>query len=138
MKKLKLLTETKFPKKISSTPLDLNINGVEKNKCTNNAKIIVENNTTLDIKYIEGFMIFNQNGIDRAVPHAWNFLDGKYFDVSADLINTNSSESNYTLQYFPFFERELKDLPLVITNILPFTAEFSKYAIDAKNKYPIK
>ncbi len=137
MKKLKLLNKKVFPKKIKKIPEQLILKGIQANRCTNNSKIIIENNSDFQILYVEGFIIVTEDNIERAVAHAWNRIESyNYFDVSSNLINSSTYKNEYKIEYFPFFEYKIDELPKEINGVLPFSKIFEKYIIEAKKKYP--
>ncbi len=136
MKKLKLLNKKVFRKKMQKTPEKLNLKGIESNKCTNNSKLIIENNTDFQIFYVEGFIVVTEENKERAVAHAWNRIENYDFDVSANLVNNSNYKNEYIIEYFPFFEYTIEELPEDINGVLPFSKIFEPYIIEAKKKYP--
>ncbi|GAA4932815.1 hypothetical protein GCM10023314_01500 [Algibacter agarivorans] len=131
---------TSFEKiEISELPENLNIEGTQINRCTDNARLIVANNPERDIKYIEGFMMILQDNRYRAVAHAWNTLDGSHFDVSSKLFSEKHPDvSAEWVGYFPCGEVGFKCIPKQIRNITPFTEQFAPIVKFMNKHYPVK
>lgn len=137
MKKVKIIGKNYYPKNIRSTPDNIVTTGVEKNKCTNNAKLLIDNNIEIDIKYVEGFMLIYQNGIYRAVAHAWNIVDNLHFDTSAEVFEkTTNLDIEHSKQYFPIFISDVNSLPKLQDGILPFSERFIPYIKVMGKLYP--
>ena len=139
MKKVKILGKNFYPKNIKATPVIIKAIGVEINKCTNNSKLIVENNIDIKIEYVEGFMLIFQDGIYRAVAHAWNIVNNLHFDTSAEVFEKSINvDIEYSKQYFPILISDIKTLPSLQDGILPFSDKFKPYLKEMDKLYPVK
>lgn len=139
MKKVKLLGKNFYPKNIKAIPQNISIDGVELKKCTNNSKLIIENNPDSKIEYVEGFILIFQDGVYRAVAHAWNRIGDIYFDATAEVFdNTVKTDAVYSKQYFPIANKDIETLPNLKDGVLPFSDDFIKYIHVMDKLYPVK
>ena len=97
-------------------PDEISLEGVLPSKCTNNSKLVVENNTLLDIKYVEGIiMIYLDDSNYYAELHAWNIFDGNHFDSTLENLDLYLKSKNLEhlilkREYFPFQEINVEAL----------------------------
>jgi hypothetical protein len=139
LKKVKILGKNFYPKNIKSTPENIVTTGVEINKCTNNSKLIIENNIDTKIEYIEGFILIFQDGVYRAVAHAWNCTNGIHFDTSIEFFDkTTNLDIEHSKQYFPILTWSIDELPELTDGIQPFTEKFIPYIKEIEKSYPAK
>lgn len=139
MKKVKILGKNFYPKSIKTVPQNISTDGVELNKCTNNSKLIIESNLDSKIQYVEGFMLIFQDGVYRAVAHAWNRVGDIYFDATGEVFdNTMKIDTEYSKQYFPILIWNTNELPELVNGIQPFTDKFIPYIKETEITFPVK
>jgi hypothetical protein len=125
--------------KINQTPDDVIIDGIEVNRCTNNSKLIVENN--INITYVEGIVMVELNHIVYAVKHAWNKIGDYHFDVTLEALdNALNKIFNSDRIYYVSNEPNIEELvlnPIDTRNVIEYTidsVDFMNYMIETYPK----
>jgi len=143
IKELKYNDEIIPQVKVELTKDIMSFDGIEPGKCTNNSKLIVENNPKLEIIYVEGVVIhyYDENNF-YADLHAWNKLNDYYFDptletLDAYMIKNEREDLILKREYFPYREIDVTDLEYNKDNsIVKFSNESSGFMNAMLNKYP--
>jgi len=117
---------------IDAIPANINTNGVQKQRCTDNTKLVINNNPDSEIKYIEGILMTYALNAYQAIPHAWCKTGDLYFDPSAgpDMID-------YWFGYCPFREVPLNEIPDETNGFTPFSTMSREFLAHFKNLHPI-
>ena len=132
--KYQFVNVTKTSEKVSK-------DGVLPNKCTNNTKLVIQNNPDLDIKYIQGFlMMFSSSDYKwKAVPHVWCKLDNEFFDPTIELKDTDLySLMKGGVSYLLYNEVETEFIPEMVKKTVPFTENFIPIINYMEGNYPYK
>lgn len=121
------------------TPQHVNVAGIELNRCSDNSKLIVEQNEGLEIKYVEGFMMIFEGGIYKNVAHVWCCLDGQHFDATGELFERKRPDlPSMDKTFIPYGEVEINDLPEMQKGIQPYTEDFIEFTREMDAKYPLR
>ncbi|MFH6767523.1 hypothetical protein V8G56_02150 [Gaetbulibacter aquiaggeris] len=143
IKELKYNDEIILQVKVELTKDIMSFDGIEPGKCTNNAKLIVENNPELDIIYVEGVVIYYYDDNDfYADIHAWNKFNDYYFDSTLETLDVYLREHEredliLRREYFPYRELDVSDLEYNNDkSIVKFSNESSGFMNAMLKKYP--
>ena len=84
-------------------------------------------------------MLIFQDGVYRAVAHAWNISNNLHFDTSAEVFEKSVNvDVEYSIQYFPILISDIKSLPSLQDGILPFSDKFIPFIKEMDKLYPVK
>jgi hypothetical protein len=127
--------------RITKTPDDVIIDGIEVNRCTNNSKLIIEKNNNIEISYVEGIVMLEDNDVIYAVKHAWNKIGHNHFDATLEALDyALDGNFNSNRIYYVSNEPNIVDLvlnPVDPRNVIEYTidsVDFMNYMIETYPK----
>jgi len=122
--------------KVTPVPLTIPARKFDKCKpklhqCWKNASNIVIHNPIKDIKYCEGYYA-GIGGIP--VEHAWNKIDGRYFDITRTLWRSDAISTN--TEYAAIIELDVVEL-IKVMQLTKHYGPYSPYIFLHQNKIKI-
>jgi hypothetical protein len=127
------------PIKVVATPDVVRIEGIKAKKCTNNSKLIIENNSDLEISYVEGVVMTQIDNHIHAVRHAWNKIGAIYFDATLEALDYNTKGScDFDRDYYISKEPNVINLITSAKGVVEYSVESLDFMNYMVNKFPKK
>ena len=124
-------------------PDEIDIEGIMPKQCTNNAKLIAENNHNVD--YVEGIILVYFDDLDfYADLHAWNKIGDIHFDATLETLDylfkiIGNEESILKREYFPYRTVHLTALTYNLEQtVVKFSNESNTFMNEMLRRYPKK
>ena len=125
------------PISVIATPDEIELKGIKAKQCSNNSKLIIENNSEIEIGYVEGVVMVTFDNHTYGVRHVWNKIGESYFDATLEALDMHKTGvPDFSRVYYISNEPHIADLIINPEGIVEFTDDSLDFMSEMVKKFP--